>query len=228
MLLEDAVHIEHPATLSILLTRAFLLFLWIGDLQTVEKVSDWFISVARAHSMGPHMVVGRGLKAALAIRRGDPQTGVATLQGCMRELFAADFGLMAAPFNLSLAEGFAATCRFAEGLRLIDDGIRLVEVNGDAVYMPELLRMKGALLLSMPEPRVDEAEMQFVRSLDLSRQQGARASELRAATDLAKLLAAQGRREHARALLEPVFGWFTEGLDMADLKSAEHLLTTLR
>ncbi|HTI01635.1 MAG TPA: winged helix-turn-helix domain-containing protein, partial [Acidisoma sp.] len=135
-LLEDARHIEDPATLSILLTRAFLLFLWIGDLRTVEKVSDWYVSNARSHSMGPHVVVGRGLKAVLAIRRGDPQTGVDILQDCMRELPAAGYGLMAAPFNLSLAEGLAATGRFAESLRLLDDGMRQVEINGDFIYMP--------------------------------------------------------------------------------------------
>lgn len=228
LMLEDALHIEHPATLSILLTRAFLLFLWIGDLQTVEKVSDWFISIARSHSMGPHMVAGRGLKAALAIRRGDPQTGVDILQGCVRELPAAGYGMMASPFNLSLAEGLAATGRFDESLSVIDDGIHLVEVNGDLVYMPELLRVKGSVLLAMPLPRVEEAEILFVRSLELSRLRGARACELRAATSLAKLMAARGRREAARTLLEPVFTWFVEGQDTDDLKAAERLLTTLR
>ena len=146
----------------------------------------------------------------------------------MRELPAAGYGLMAAPFNVSLAEGFTATGRFAEGLSLIDDGIRQVEKNGDFIYMPELLRVKGALLLSMPQPRVEEAEMLFIRSIELSRQQGARASELRAATDLAKLMADDGRRENARTLLEPLFTWFVEGRDTDDLKAAERLLTTLR
>jgi predicted ATPase/DNA-binding winged helix-turn-helix (wHTH) protein len=228
LMLEDALHIEHPATLSILLTRAFLLFLWIGDLKTVEMVIDRYISNARSHSMEPHVVVGRGLKAVLAIRRGDPQNGVEILQGCMRELPMAGYGLMAAPFNLSLAEGFAATGRFAEGLRLIDDGMRQVETNGDFIYMPELLRVKGALLLSMPQPRVEEAEMHFIQSLELSRRQGARACELRAATDLAKLMVEHGRREDARKLLEPVFTWFVEGLDTDDLKAAESVLATLQ
>jgi predicted ATPase len=228
LLLEDALHIEDPATLSILLTRAFLLFLWIGDLQTVEKVSDWYISNARSHSMGPHVVVGRGLKAVLAIRRGDPQFAVDILQNCMRELPAAGYGLMAAPFNLSLAEGLAATGRFAESIRLIDDGMRQVEINGDFIYMPELLRVKGNLFASMSQPCVSEAEMLLVRSLEMSRQQGSRAGELRAATDLANLMAAQGRREDARRLLEPVFTWFVEGLDTVDLNAAERLLTSLR
>ena len=155
-------HIEHADNAEPCSRHAFLLFLWIGDLQTAEKVSDWFTSIARSHSMAPHLVVGRGLKAALAIRRGDPQTGVESCS-TRAELPAAGYGMMAAPFDLSLAEGFAATGRFAESLSVIDDGIRLVEINGDLIYMPELLRVKGVLLLAMPQPRVEEAEAIFVR-----------------------------------------------------------------
>ncbi len=63
--------------------------------------------------------------------------------------------------------------------------------------------------------------------LELSRRQGARAWELRTATDLAALLAREGKPERARALLQPVFEAFTEGLDTADLKAAQSLLSSL-
>ena len=93
--------------------------------------------------------------------------------------------------------------------------------------MPELLRVKGDLLLAMPQPSVGDAEMCFMQSLELSRRQSARAWELRTATDLAALLAGQGRSEWARTLLEPIFEQFVEGSDTADLKAAERLLATL-
>jgi len=93
--------------------------------------------------------------------------------------------------------------------------------------MPELLRVKGGILLSMPQPRGDDAEAHFMRSLELSRSQGARAWELRTGIDLAALLAGRGRRESARALLQPVFEQFAEGSDTADLNAAELLLGTL-
>jgi predicted ATPase len=120
------------------------------------------------------------------------------------------------------------TGRFAESLRLVDDGIRLVETDGDMINMPELLRVKGTVLAAMPQPRVDEAETNFARALELSRLQGARASELRTAIDLAGLMAAQGRCEDARGLLEPIFAAFVEGHDTADLKRAQTFLATLR
>ena len=66
-----------------------------------------------------------------------------------------------------------------------------------------------------------------MQSLELSRRQGARAWELRAATDLAALFAGQGHSERGRALLRPVFEQFVEGSDTADLKAAERLLATL-
>jgi predicted ATPase len=93
--------------------------------------------------------------------------------------------------------------------------------------MPELLRVKAGVLLSMPQPRVADGELCLSQSLELSRQQGARAWELRTATDLAALYAGQGRSEHGRALLTPVFGQFTEGFDTADLQMAERLLASL-
>jgi predicted ATPase/DNA-binding winged helix-turn-helix (wHTH) protein len=225
---KDAERIDNPITLSIVLRRAVLVFLWIGDLQSAEELIDWYISNAQSHSLAPEVAGGRGLRGALAIRRGETQSGVEMLQRSLEELHAVRYEQMDSEFNLSLAEGLAATARIAEGMRRIEDRIRLAQANGDMIYMPELLRLKGNLLLSMPQPSVDEAEIQFVHSLELSRQQGARACELRTATDLAKLMAAQGRRERARTLLEPIFAQFDEGLDTADLKSAERLLATLR
>jgi predicted ATPase len=110
---------------------------------------------------------------------------------------------------------------------LIDETIRLVEANGDTVHMPELLRLKGSLLLSKPQSHVADAETFFDQSLELSRQQGASAWELRTAIDLASLYVSQGQSERGRALLAPVFGRFTEGFDTADLRAAEHLLANM-
>jgi predicted ATPase len=91
--------------------------------------------------------------------------------------------------------------------------------------MPELLR--GSLLLLLPHPRSDEAEICFKDSLEWSRRQAAVAWELRTAIDLAALWSARGATERARALLRPVFEKFVEGSDTADLKAAQRLLVTL-
>jgi predicted ATPase len=116
--------------------------------------------------------------------------------------------------------------RLAEAITLIDETIRLVEATGELTHMAELLRVKGKVLLSMGRPSGD-AEMCFTQSLELCRRQGARAWELRTATDLAALWASLGGHDEARALLLPIFEQFTEGADTADLKGAQRLLATL-
>jgi predicted ATPase len=103
----------------------------------------------------------------------------------------------------------------------------LVGANGDACHLPELLRVKGGLLLSPPRPGSDEAESCFMRSLELSRRHGAPAWELRTAIDLVILLDGQGRSDSARTLLQPAFDKFADGSDTADLKAARRLLARL-
>jgi predicted ATPase len=131
-------------------------------------------------------------------------------------------------FKLSLVQGLMAVGLFGNALTLIDETIGLVEANGDLVYLPEALRVRGNVLLSMPKRPVHDAEMCFQQSLDGSRRQAARSWELRTARDLAALWAAQGQPDRARAVLEPVFEAFVEGFETADLKAAKQLLASLR
>jgi predicted ATPase len=129
--------------------------------------------------------------------------------------------------ELSLAQGLTAMGQFDEGISGIDKAIERVETNGDFCYMPELLRIRANLLLSMQHPIADEAENCFTQSLELSRRQGARAWELRTVTDLAAHLASEGRAAEGQSLLQPVFKRFTEGSDTEDMKAAELLLAKL-
>jgi tetratricopeptide (TPR) repeat protein len=223
----EAAAMDHSLTLAIALIWATSVFLWTGELESAEAYIDMLISLAESHSLAPYLLVAQGFKSEVAIRRGDAGGGVESLQSSLQKLHAAPYELLATALTISLVQGLAATDRFAEGISLIDETIRQVEENGDLCYMPELLRLKGCLLLSMPQPSVDDVEMWFMRSLESSRRQGARAWELRTGIDLARLLAGQGRRESAGAVLRPVFDQFVEGSGTADLKSAARLLETL-
>jgi len=225
--IKDAAGMDHFLTLCIALIWGISVFLWIGDLGSAEEHIDWLISSAESHSMAPYLAVGRGFGAELAIRRGDAKGGVQTLRGCLQKLHAMPYELLSTPLNIALVQGLAAIGRFAEGMTLLDESIRSMEANGDLCYMPEFLRVKGGLLLSMPQPKSDDAEMCFMQSLGLSRRQAARGWELRTAVDLAALLAVRRREESARTLLQPVFDAFEEGLDTVDLEAANRLLATL-
>ncbi|WP_424630239.1 ATP-binding protein [Bradyrhizobium sp. SYSU BS000235] len=223
----DAARLGHPVTLSIALNGAISVFLWTGDLQSADEHIDWFIAHAEAHSMAPYLIVARGLKGLLAIRRGDAKDGVENLQSCLQDLHVAGYRSFTTTFNISLAQGFAATGQFAEGVTLIDDTIKLIEANGDVLYIPEALRVKGNLLFGLQPSGSDAAETCLFQAVELSRRQGARAWELRASVDLARLLVARDRPKRARPLLQGILEQFTEGFDTADLIEAKRLLASL-
>jgi hypothetical protein len=105
----------------------------------------------------------------------------------------------------------------------LDDAIRQVNASGDTCYLPELLRVKAGLQLSTARQRVDDAETCLIKSLELSRSQGAVGWELRAANDMAALLAEKGLRERGKAVVDNVLRQFTEGFDTADLQAAKRL-----
>jgi len=226
--IKDAESKRHPASLGLALSWAPGLFLWVGDLQSAEEHADWLHSHAEYHSLRPYLAIALGYKGALALGRGDARTGVVDLRRCLEQLHAMRYRMFSTEFKLSLVQGLVALGIFDDSLALVDETIRLVEENGDLIHMPEALRVKGRVLLSMPQRRVQEAETCFIQSLDWSRQQGARAWGLRTAVDLATLRAAQGQRASALTILQPIFDEFLEALDTADLKAAEHLLAILR
>ncbi|MBV9825651.1 MAG: winged helix-turn-helix domain-containing protein [Alphaproteobacteria bacterium] len=223
----DAATMDHSLTLSIALIWAISVFLWTGDLLGAEEYVDGVVSRATSNSLAPYLAVARGFQGELAIRRGDTRGGVAILQESLAKLHALPYELLTTSLDISLVQGLAALGRFDEGISYIEETTRRVEVNGDRVYMPELLRVRGRMMLSHLQHSREDAEACFVRSLELSRADGSRAWELRTATDLASLWAEQGRSERARGLLLPVFEQFTEGLDSDDLKAAQGMLKTV-
>lgn len=220
----EAAQMDHPITLCIALIWAVSIDLWSGDLDGAEENIDRFIAHAETRSMGPYLAVGRGVKGELAIRRGDAAGGVETIRTCLRELHDAGYELLTTTFNIALVHGLLALGQIERSARLIDDAIGLVEQGGDHLYMPELLRMKGNVLLSLPEPNRGDAESHLMQSLELGRRNGAKAWELRAAIDLAEFLAERGRCEEAKRLLQSALEGFAEGSETADIKAAKRLL----
>ena len=225
---KDARRRNNPTSLAIALSWAPLIFLWSGDLRRAEEHADWLIAHAESHSLGPYIAVGRSYKGTLAIRRGEARSGVETLEAGLARLHAARFEVLIREFKLAFVQGLAAIGRHDEALALVDETMRLVEIHGDLFYMPEALRVKAGVLLQMPQPRTVDAAACLAQSLELSRNRGALAWELRTATDMAALLKAQKRSKDARALLQPLLERFTEGRETADLQAAARLLATLR
>ena len=123
-----------------------------------------------------------------------------------------------------LAFGLARMGRPEEGLQLLEQGFASVAKTGEQASSPSLHHVKGQLLLAQNPPDGARAEDCFRTAIEIARRQSARSPELRATTSLARLLAKQGRRDEARAMLAEIYGWFTEGFDTTDLKEAKALL----
>src|SRR5512134_2249039 len=102
-----------------------------------------------------------------------------------------------------------------------------MDTTGERWWAAETHRLKGELLLQQGILHASGAEMCFQYAIDIARQQHAKSWELRAATSLARLWQGQGKRAAARTLLAPVYHWFTEGFDTAELQGAKVLLAEL-
>jgi predicted ATPase/DNA-binding winged helix-turn-helix (wHTH) protein len=220
---KDAVPRDHPLMLSYALLSAIHLFLWTGDLDSAEEHVDWLISHCEHHSLSPHATAGHGYRGELAIRRGDAVAGVENLRNCLEAFQTMNYRSLATPLSIALSQGLGAIGRSSEGIALIGETIRHVETNGNLSTLPEALRVKGKLLLLKPQPMRDDAELCLKQSLELGRRQGSRAWELRTATDLAKLWAADGHILRAQSVLQSVLERFTEGFDTADVRAAQQL-----
>ena len=160
---------------------------------------------------------------------GDLEESISLLRRGMG-VWNASGGHLNGPYiKAALAEGLARQGDLDAGLRLIEESLEQIERPGwnERVWLPEVLRLKGWMLVRR---QMSEAEIQLRASIDCARRQEAKSWELRSSTTLAELLAAGGRRDNARELLETIYNWFTkvnEGLETHDLKAARALLDEL-
>jgi predicted ATPase len=132
------------------------------------------------------------------------------------------------PFGLVLlAEAAAHAGQVEEGLCLLAEARTAFEASGRGDQLAETYRLQGELRRRQAVPDTAQAEACFQQALTLARRQQAKTWKLRAALSLARLWQQQGKRAAARALLAPLYGWFTEGFDTADLQEAQTLLKEL-
>ena len=132
------------------------------------------------------------------------------------------------PLYLSyLARVHAELGQFDDAWRCIGEAMTAVETTKETWFEAEINRITGEITLMVPEADADKAQTCFERALAVARQQQAKSWELRAAMSMARLWRDQGKRDEARDLLAPIYGWFTEGFDTVDLKEAKALLHEL-
>ena len=163
---------------------------------------------------------------ALAMQ-GQGEAGLAQLRQGLAAVLATG-QMLSRPFCLVLlAEAAGHAGQVEEGLRLLAEALTVLEASGRGDLLAEAYRLQGELLLRQAVPDAAQAEACFQQALAIARRQQAKSWELRAAMSLSRLWQQQGKRAEARELLAPVYGWFTEGFDTADLQEAKALLAEL-
>jgi predicted ATPase/DNA-binding winged helix-turn-helix (wHTH) protein len=228
----DARATEHAISFSYAMHRAACpVALWNGDLAAAGHYADMLLDHAKQHALVHWQLYGLGYQGAVAIRRGDVATGLRLLRSCFEEL--GETGITAPRFMrfaaTYMAEGLAKAGQIADAFDAIDDAIARAERTQELWQFPELLRVKGELLLLQGgPPQATAAEDYFRQALDWAHRQGALSWELRAARSLARLLRDQCRPADATACLQPIYDRFTEGFGTADVKAAKALLDTLQ
>jgi predicted ATPase len=159
--------------------------------------------------------------------QGQAEEGAAQIRQALAAWRAMGAGMAVSHWLVLLAEAYGQAGQAEEGLRLLAEALALANAGGERRHEAELYRLKGQLLLAHSAEQHTEVETCFRHALDLARHQQAKSLELRAATSLSRLWQQQGKRAEAHELLAPIYGWFTEGFDTADLKDAKALLNEL-
>jgi predicted ATPase len=227
---EDAPAANHAISLGYALALAACpVALLVGNLAVAEYYVGMLLEHSTRHALPLWHAWGRSHQGVLVIKRGDVAAGLRLLRTGFEELGEANSALRFITLLGEMAEALVRTGRVAEGLAAITEGIDRFERTEENWIIAELLRIKGEVLLLQGAPEAAAlAEDHFRQALEWAGRQGALSWELRATTSLARLLRDQSRSHEANALLEPVYGRFTEGFDTADLQAAKALLLTLQ
>jgi class 3 adenylate cyclase/predicted ATPase len=129
-------------------------------------------------------------------------------------------GFMRPMMDSWLAEMHAKAGENERALSIVEGALADIgDVTGRS-WETELHRQRAQIILALNPSKSREAESYLTKSIEVARGQSAKSLELRAATSLAELWRTQGRLDEARALLEPIYGWFLEGAETADLRRA--------
>ena len=217
----------HAHTLAYAHWFAGVAAVFARDVATVHAHGNDCVAIASEHGFALWAAAGRIPQGWADAQRGEATTGIARISDGMAAREATGSRVWTPLFLTLLAEALALAGKIEEGLVALDDALATAAVSGAKGWDAEIHRLRGELTAGLPYPDPAKAEDSFRTALAIAREQGTRGYELRAATSLARLWGEQGRRGEARELLTPLYDWFTEGFQTADLKVAAALLAEL-
>jgi len=225
--LKEAREIGHAATLMFALFHVSFTHLYCGNHATANELIEELVVLAdekRASFWKAGGMLRRGWLFALA---GKPLDAIQMIRSGMAAWRSTGATVWMPLFLSFLANNYAEVGKFDDSWSCIDEALTAVAETKETWCEAEINRIAGEIALLLPKPDAVKAEVYFDRALIVARKQQAKSWELRSAMSMARLWRDQGKRDEARELLAPVFGWFTEGHETLDLKQAKALLDEL-
>ena len=213
-----ARHIAHPFSLAFALNLAAIVHQFRREAQATHELAETAMVLCREQGFAfwlAHAARTKSLVLATLEQGAEERPQIHQILGTANN--------MGTYYLALLAEAYGKGERTAEGLRTLAE----VGDTGEYFWEAELYRLKGELRLALSTDNQVEAEACFHQALLVARRQQAKSLELRAAMSLSRLWQRQGKRDEARELLAPLYGWFNEGFDTADLQEARALLDEL-
>jgi len=195
-----------------------------GDWAVTDEYIERMLTLASEHGLLPYKWFAMALRGDLQLRRGDPVAGIGNLREYSRRLTEGGYDINARWLTCCLAEGLAASQHVEQAWKLLSDTYPDPDPRSN-VYMPEFLRVRGAILAQAGNTTA--AEQAFQASLDMADAQGALSWRLRTVTSLGRLHFRQGRMPEAREMLADTYGRFSEGFETLDLRSARALISEI-
>jgi predicted ATPase len=221
--------LAHAHSLALAQNFAAFLHYLRRDAPMVQAQADALLTVATAQGFALWVGVGTLWRGwARAVQSQDEAAVLIPMRQSVAAVMDVGQTLSRSLGFVLLAEAAGCTGQSAEGLHLLAEALTAFETSGRGDLLAEAYRLQGVLLLGQVIPGATQAEACFQQALAIARRQQAKSWELRAATSLARLWQQQGKQTAAYALLAPIYGWFTEGFDTADLQDAKALLVALR
>jgi predicted ATPase len=170
---------------------------------------------------------GEFLRGAFLAQAGNALEAVQAMSSSLTTIRATGTKMFLPCFLMLLSKAHADLGEFDDAQGCINEALTAIQTNKERWCEAEVNRLAGEIALRSPQPDTAKAEAYFQRALAIARQQQAKSWELRAAMSMARLWRDQSKRDEARDLLAPVYGWFTEGFDTLDLEEAKALLEKL-
>jgi class 3 adenylate cyclase/predicted ATPase len=217
--------LAHPGSIANAMPIAVVVHQLRGDGDALRDITAAMLALSREHGLQQWLAFGRILERWFDAQSRRDDATRAGLREAIGDYRKAGHEIYLIFFLALLATTELGHGAVADGLGTVEEGLRWADDRGAHVWDADLLRLRGELFLA--GGREPEAETTFRQAIDVARRQAAKAWELRAVTSLGRLLARRGKPEDARQRLAEACGWFTEGLDTADLRDARALLAEL-